>query len=607
MSQGEVAPEAGWFARHRAQLGAYAGVVLATVLFSAILIKPWIATDGIFTSGNDYWWIQSSAQVAAQSGPFAVDPHLGWSVGYSLWSVPQLGIWIGVMLWLLGGILGFSSAAAVLWVAVASAALNAAACLFFFRSALPTVRPALAGSFSIALGAAPAVLFMPAHLNVGAWFLVPFAFGLLFRLNRRLSTRRTITWLVALAVVMVIAPLWWVVVVLLLISAALVPALLLRQWRALAYRIVIVVAAAVAFGIQVLISSTVPNSSDVLSRSPWDSNAFGGHLVDFVLSSPLVDRYLPPMQLLITGASKELKPIGLIAGLAAVFLVFVLLAGTGLRRLFPSLRDDDRDLMSQLSIIVLLFFVVGGLGNLQAAVGVLAGPGSPARAWSRLGLVVALMGCAWLLVALRRWAVAEELNKPDEPDASQAPNRRAATFGVWLLAAVVLVAWFVDSAATGTIKFRIMGDGPRVAAPSTFAEYDAVNFISRSRQPCPVLQLPVTNGLVPRTKKESEELSELYYRGYVPFLINPDYYWTYGSVAVSDLEDISRTATQIAAGDSQAQARYCAVLFDKAVAPLRDRSGQPLQGSDPSKLGTPAFTSERFDVYLLSDTATGAG
>ena len=96
-----------------------------------------------------------------------------------------------------------------------------------------------------------------------------------------------------------------------------------------------------------------------------------------------------------------------------------------------------------------------------------------------------------------------------------------------------------------------------------------------------------------------EELSELYYRGYVPFLINPDYYWTYGSVAVSDLEDISRTATQIAAGDSQAQARYCAVLFDKAVAPLRDRSGQPLQGSDPSKLGTPAFTSERFDVYLL--------
>ena len=68
----------------------------------------------------------------------------------------------------------------------------------------------------------------------------------------------------ALAVVMVIAPLWWVVVVLLLISAALVPALLLRQWRALAYRIVIVVAAAVAFGIQVLISSTVPNSSDVL-------------------------------------------------------------------------------------------------------------------------------------------------------------------------------------------------------------------------------------------------------------------------------------------------------------------------------------------------------
>ena len=165
------------------------------------------------------------------------------------------------------------------------------------------------------------------------------------------------------------------------------------------------------------------------------------------------------MQLLITGASgtetdRTHRWIG------RCVPRFVLLAGTGLRRLFPSLRDDDRDLMSQLSIIVLLFFVVGGLGNLQAAVGVLAGPGSPARAWSRLGLVVALMGCAWLLVALRRWAVAEELNKPDEPDASQAPNRRAATFGVWLLAAVVLVAWFVDSAATGTIKFRIMGDGP---------------------------------------------------------------------------------------------------------------------------------------------------
>lgn len=591
MSRGVAAPDAGWSAKHGPQLTAYAGVVLVTVLCSIVLIKPWLAADGIFTSGNDYFWIQSSAQVAAQSGPFAVDAHLGWPVGYSLWSVPQLGVWIGAMLWFLGGALGVSSASAVLWVTVAGAALNAVACLFFFRSALPTVRPALAGSFSVAIGAAPAVLFMPAHLNVGAWFLVPFSLGLLFRLDRAAPVRRTASWLVALTVVMVISPLWWVVVVLLLIAALLVPALLLREWYALSMRITVIVAAAIAFGIQVLISSTVPNSSDVVSRTAWDSNTFGGHLVDFVLASPLVDRYLPPMQLLIGGASNELKPIGLIAGLAAIFLVVVLLVGTALRRLLPSLRDVDRDLLSQMSIIALLFFVVGGLGNLQAAAGVLAGPGSPARAWSRLGLIVALLGCTWALIALRRWAVAES---------PHARSQNVASFGVWLLAAVVFVAWFVDSAATGTIKFRIMGDGPRVAAPSEFAEYGAVAFIAKSRQPCPVLQLPVTNGLVPRTKKEANELSELYYRGYVPFLINPDYYWTYGSVAVNDLEDISRAATQVVAGEPTAQDRYCAVLFDKSVAPLRDRSGQLLQGSDPSKLGAPAFTSDRFDVYLLS-------
>ena len=110
-----------------------------------------------------------------------------------LWSVPQLGIWIGVMLWLLGGIFGFSSAAAVLGLQLPAP-----------HSTLPPASSSSARRYQ--RSARPRwILLDRARCGTGRALhacppqrrrLVPrsIALGLLFRLNRRLSTRQTITY-----------------------------------------------------------------------------------------------------------------------------------------------------------------------------------------------------------------------------------------------------------------------------------------------------------------------------------------------------------------------------------------------------------------------------
>ena len=115
----------------------------------------------------------------------------------------------------------------------------------------------------------------------------------------------------------------------------------------------------------------------------------------------------------------------------------------------------------------------------------------------------------------------------------------------------------------------------------------------------------MTNGSFPY-EEGIEELSELYYRGYVPFLISPDYYWTYGSVAVSDRGHLTYRHPNCCWG-LWLQARYCAVLFDKAnLRRYETAVANRCKGSDP--LATASVHQRSGSTCTYSpDTATGAG
>jgi hypothetical protein len=561
--------------------------LLAFVLV-ALIARPWNAGTGVFAIGGDDLWLQASAQVAASVGPFGIDPNLGWPSGYALWSVPQLGILLGGILWLFGGVLGTSSAAAVLWAIAVVAGLTAMASLFLFRSVIPTVSITFALPLAVALGGSPAPLVVVGHVNVAAWFLLPLLVGISFRM-RGCARRERLLWGLAAFALVAVSPLWWVIVFLLFLGLIILVGLIVRDWDAVFDRLILAAALALGLMVQILLFRSYPNLSGSVSRGRWDSNLFGGNLTDFLLASPLANEYLLPFDDLVLGASREFRPIGVVAAVLGLVLVIMVLLGAAVNRFFPDEPGNTIATLTQWSVVVLLFFLTGGFGNLQAAMAVLLGGGSPARTWSRLGLIGALLGATWLLLALTRWS---------DRRASSSPGTRSVAVAGVVAAVVVVGIYFVDARQISNVA-----GVSRVAAQADFAEYGAVEFLrSTQSEPCVTLQLPVTDGLLPRTPQEAEDFPQYYYRGYIPYLMAPQLGWTYGAVSPVAIAELEAIAEPSLTRTDPSLEPFCAVLFDKQAAAVLREEGEPLPGSDVSALGQPDFSGDRFEVFVLPET-----
>ena len=564
----------------------YLATGVLTFVLVALIAQPWSAGTGVFSLGGDDLWLQASAQVATSVGPFGIDPNLGWPSGYALWSVPQLGILLGFILWLFGAVFGVGSAAAVLWCVAVVGGLSAMASLFLFRSVIPSVPITFALPLAVALGGSPAALVMVGHMNVAAWFLVPLLIGIAFRMYG-CDRRERIIWAATAFVAVAVAPLWWVIVFLLFIGLITAVGLIVRDWDAVRDRLVLVGALVAGLVVQIILFRSYPNLSGSESRGRWDSNLFGGNLTDFLLASPLANEYVLPFNDLVLGASREFRPVGIIGAALGLVLVVMVLLGAAVTKLFPTEASSTISTLTQWSAIVVLFFLTGGFGNLQSAAAIVLGGGSPARAWSRLGIIVALLGATWLLIALTRW---REARGPAGIGAGS-----VTLLGV-VGAAVVVGVYFVDAR-----QINNMAGVSRVVAQDEFAEYEAVEFLRDTQnEPCLVLQLPVTDGLLPRTPQEALDNPQYYYRGYVPYLIAPDFTWTYGAVAPSAIAQLDGIADSSMGRNDPSLRPFCAVMYDRqAGAELREE-GEPLPGSDVSTLGQADFSGERVDVFLLA-------
>lgn len=132
--------------------------------------------------------------------------------------------------------------------------------------------------------------------------------------------------------------------------------LLLRDWEVLKDRALVLVAMLVGLVGQLVFYSSALDSPAVELRGKWDANVYGGHFLDIVLGSPLEDTTLIPFDALVEGASREFKPIGVIAALAVVLLIVLVLFGTALTQLFGQEQRSKVAVMSQWSVVTLLFF-----------------------------------------------------------------------------------------------------------------------------------------------------------------------------------------------------------------------------------------------------------
>ncbi len=572
----------------RVDVVAYVATVVATILAAALALEPWQIPAGSVFGGGDQIWVQASVGIASQAGPFGVDQHLGWPTGQSLWSYPQFGVFLGTLCWLVGQIVVNNWAVAAYYALIVTAGVNAAACLFLIRSSIGRRLTVAACAAALVLGATPFILGAVGHLNVAAWFVVPIVIGVLIRSGDKSRRWRIVAFSLTTLAAMA-SPLWWLIVAIFLVVPLGLIAILRRSWARVLNTAWVAGGLAVAFVIQYLLFISAPHIGATYRR-PWESNTTGGHLTDFLLASPFLNNTFTTLDKLVAGSSRELKPIGFVVGVAAIAAVVLVVSGLPRRITQLNGKTFNAAVMADATVVALLLFLAGGLGNLQAGFAVLLGQVSPARAWSRMSIVLGMLGVVWLLILLARYL--------ERRVAVRGPEVKRFRTESWIsvgLSCVILGTWFLD---IGTPQYR-----PNLPGPSTLPEASAVSFITSNLAPCPIAQLPKTDVFNRSAYRSPDNRREsAFYRSYVPFFLAPNFYWSYGDVSPGRRTTLDKLPTAIRPLDAQllASKGYCAILFDKLNATTAGQQGISLTASDPAALGAPDFSSDRYNVYVLS-------
>lgn len=557
---------------------------LLTVIALALVVGAfstwWMHQDvNSFTlqTHGDQALIQASAQVAMQSGPFATNPHVGWFSGFNLWSFPavsSLGFYGGA--WFLGLFVSSSSnVLALLMGAVAASVAVSSYVALRLAPPGPTSRLVCALG-ALALGLSPYVLSKLGHFNVASWYLIPSVVAIIALLRRVSSNRARLGLLAVLAVIALLSPLWWSFVAIYVLLIGGVLAAVLRRWTWL--RASAAVTAAVMIGTAIptalAVVQRVPGGS--WNRQPWDSVVFGGSLFDVVFASPWVPRLWSGAEELTPALSRELSPVGLVVGVMAIVAIIASLS-TFLG--FSERWREHRWLFIGTQISLLAFLSMG-LGPVQEAVLSMVGVESPLRVWSRLIIVVAFLGML-LAVPYLSGLMSRAL-------AGGVVQRVLATAAG--LAVVVVVV--VDTFGIELMTPRTVPDLP---------EGEAVAYLQGEYGPCPVAQLPV--GTFPDFPMfdGTPEAIDYYYRGYVPYLLNPDGYWSFGAPAGTASDSLMRSLPPDVGTNSLltlSDAGYCAVLFDTQYSSWLQSSEGDWAGMRMGDL-PPAWHNQRFAVFDL--------
>lgn len=558
--------------------GGLAAVVgLATVLW----VHPSVNSFTIQTHG-DQAWVQATVQAAMQTGPFAVNAHLGWFSGFDPWAYPPVG-GFGFLAgsWLLGLVGVGSSNALALLLGLAAAAMAVATYAAARLAAPGHVHRAIATVGAFAFGLSPYVLSKMGHFNVALVFLLPATLAAIgyLRPEHRRSRRQIVVAIALLAAVTLLSSLWWQLIVLYLMAGGVFVTLTLRAWAWLRTLTVVALGIVVGAALPVVLSITRQVPGDGWNRQAWDSTQYSGSLTDLIVGSPWLMHMFPTLEELLPGASRELSSIGLVPmllGLAAVVVALTAYLGAGEEK---RLQAGWLFILLQLT---LLTFLTLGLGTFSEALLWFVGVESPLRVWSRLVVLVSLVG--FLLIA--PW-MSSRLQRLE-------PKRLAAT--VAMVGAVVAVVVGADARS-------IVMSPPR--AVTTLEEQPAITYIRQSIGNCPVAQLPLgTYPDFPLSDGTPVAIT-YYYRGFVPYLLDPDGYWSYGAMQGSESDNLLRQlGPTLDAPTLMAleRAGYCAVLYDEHYAQwLRSKQiGWPAESVHGLQ---PAWTDgSRFVVYATQST-----
>lgn len=552
---------------------------LGALVIGLFYFRPWTYSKRfVFPTGTDWVWQQAIFQMHGQIGLFGETHHLAWPVGADPWRMPQLGMLVGGWARVTVGWLGMGTASSIVAFISVAAAINAVALIYFIRGVIgfqfrvPTV--------CLSTMLAASLFTFSNQVNLSSFFIIPLAFGILWRL-RGATKKRKFSSIAFLAMIAIVSPLWWVIVLLWIFPFVAFSHLLRRQWEAAKDIGLVCGAGLIGLLVQAFVHSVAVHGGPGAdkTRTPWMSNALSGHFADFFVGSPIFRNFFPGVfDRVRVGASPTVSfgiPL-LLGALVAVIAIFAL----------PSQRDRpgvDLTHLTPITLTTLIYWLGGGFGNLQAAVAVVLNTASPARVWLRMILVLSILGIAWILIGLQYLR-----------DVSARFRER------FLQPASVFLAVLFIFGGLGDLHYADRNWDYKPANSEQMST-PAVDYIVANTKPCRVVQFPneaFTNFLIALPIADNR-----LYGGMIPYILEPNYKWTAGSYDPQKNMGLSLYPNVIGDADflSIEEDNFCAVLYDKSLGQFAITSDIAIGGREIRVTRRPDYEDSKYAVFILKN------
>lgn len=554
--------------------------LLVVVVVSSVLGAWWLrfilfdSAGKLLASYGDLVWNLAAVQTWMRAGPISADQNLAAGIGFDPWKLPQMGILSGLISWI-GGFLGLNVNTVFGATVLVGAILNSASLHFLFTQITRKFRK-IRVVLSIYLGAGVFTFGVLGHSQVRQYFVLYFFFGCLIKTIKKEVSNSKIMFLIMFFAV-ALSPTWPMYVMVLILTLTFVITLLRQEFIMAKIQSKFLVIAILGLIPQTILYVSAREKNSPPDRGFWDSNVYGGHLLDFFMSSPWLNSLALKKFEFKPGISVEPNQLGLFGGVLAV-IGFMFLLGFKHRNYLnqSSMHLNTGSLLDNALLATTLLFITGGFGNLLSGLTSFLGFPSPGRAYSRLLILIAVFGSCKLL---------HYLSVVDKPSSSKR-----------LLAFLLFVGM-------STAQYSDFQHTPRETpfAKNLLPEFPAVHFISKNSKPnCTVAQFPVDTFPTNQVSSTWPDVPNFHFRGFVPYLLDPTLRWSFGYANPLNSEINAIVGSRI---DSNTLTQLetlgvCVVLFDNLLSSTALERGIDLIGVEVTSSET--FTNfGRFSVYIL--------
>ncbi len=542
------------------------------IFFMTAQLNTWEILRNKVIFLGDGAWNQARVQVLSFPNFLGSTDNLAFPIGENVWNNPQLGIGNSLLIYILSIFDRLNSGQVLILVMLIGGILNLVSMFllsnslklnFYFRFIF------------VAIGSLTPFYFEKfEHLGISQYYLVVIFLFVLVEYYKDKYSKKSL--FLILLLTSLFSSIWWIIVLIYLsFSLLLINLILYINKKQIEIKNLIIFYIST---FTVLLISLSPSalllflSRNTIGESrfgPWQSEIFSGKFSDLLTGSNIIKLLNPNfMDRIKPALSNESQVLGLSLTIFFIFLIYKILVHP-ISANNP--KESAQGSILQAGIMSLLFYLTGGFGNLQSTFFNLINTDPPARAWSRLSILLAIIG---LYLAFKSLS-----------------EKRMSKINYALVTVLVFIS-FVESFLSQKPKYLFIAETQ---------EFSAVEFIFQNLKDCPVLQLPVDTLPIPQDF-QNQNADKFYYHGYRPYLINPEFNWSFGAWTHSPGWYFSAVVPAEVTYDwiqNQSEIDYCAILFDKDFSAWRAQDAPEWPGIRIGDL-KPQFENERYQVYLFS-------